>query len=107
MKDHFIDSAPSWNGTFFLSLFSPSLKECMGLLLYGAVRWVATEIKVLFLMNRCGIESASSLLSKPCTEGIYFLDKTLHNQTWREPELKNVSLNRRNGQRSCVYPEQA
>lgn len=42
----------------------------MDLLLYGAIRWIATEIKVLSLLNRCGMESANSLLSKPCTEGI-------------------------------------
>lgn len=100
--------------TFFLSLFSPLLladilkrkkkkeKECMDLLLYGAVRWVVTEIKVLSLLNRCGMESANSLLSKPCTEGLYFLDKTLHSQAWREPELEKILLNRKNGHRSCV-----
>lgn len=65
--------------TFFLSLFFLPLladiqkkkkKSCMDLLLYGAIRWVATEIKVLSLLNRCGMESANSLLSKPCAEGI-------------------------------------
>jgi len=36
----------------------------MNLLLYGAVRWVATEIKVFSPLNECGMESANSLFSK-------------------------------------------
>lgn len=76
----------------------------MNLLLYGAVRWVATEIKVLSLLNRCGMESASSLLSmsKSCPEGIYLLGKTLHSHSWREPELEKVTLHREKGHRACL-----
>lgn len=74
----------------------------MNLLLRGAVRRVATEIKVLSPLNRCGVESANSLLSvsKPCAEAMYLLGKTLHSQAWREPELEKVTLNRENGHRS-------
>lgn len=59
---------------------------------------------MLSLLNRCGVESANSLLSvsKPCAEAMYLLGKTLHSQAWREPELERVTLNRENGHRSCV-----
>lgn len=39
-------------------------KACMNLLLCGAVRWVATEIKVFSPLNKHGMESANSLFSK-------------------------------------------
>lgn len=62
----------------------------MNLLLYEAVGWVVREIKGLSLLNRCGMESASSLLSvsKPYIDRMYLLGKTLHSQDWGDPEIE-------------------
>lgn len=74
----------------------------MNLLLCGAV-WVATEIKALSPLSRCGMESANSLLSvsKPCAEGMHLLGKTLHNQAWTRKSHTEQEDTR------AVYPDLA
>ena len=113
VKDHFIDFSFflelllfSFHFFFFLSwqIYFEKKKRMYEFIAVWGCWWVATEIKVLCLLNRCAMESASSLLSvsKPCAEGTYWLGKTFHSQARGEPELEKVTLNTKNGHRSCV-----
>lgn len=119
MKDHFMDFSFFLELLFFSFHFFLSWqiyfkkreknnkikKRVYELTAVGAVRWVATEIKVVSPLNRYGMQSANSLFSKsqPCYEGLHLLGKTLHSQGWTEPELEKVMLNREKGHRSCVF----
>lgn len=76
----------------------------MNLLLSEAVKWLVREIKVRSLLNRCGMESASSLLSvsKPYIEGMYLLGKSAYVAKPAETLKQKKTLNGENGHGSCV-----
>lgn len=114
MKDHFVDFSfflelPLFSFHFFFPLGKYIFERKKKKRVYEFIAaWAATEIKVLSLLNRCGMKSASSRLSlsKPCAERVHLLGKTLHSQAWRELELEEVTLDFVRVDLGAVYPDQ-